>query len=39
MSIRRYRLDYGALWGATAPLVGLSGTFLVTPPDLLDVEK
>ncbi|WP_436934029.1 hypothetical protein [Halovenus marina] len=39
MSIRRYQLKYGALWGAAAFLVGLSATYLVTPPDLLDVEK
>lgn len=39
MSIRRYQLQYGTLWGATAFLVGFAATFLVTPPDLLDVEK
>ena len=35
MSIRRYHLKYGALWGATAFLVGLAGAFLVTHPTCL----
>lgn len=39
MSIRRYQLQYGALWGIAAFLVGLVATYVVTPPDLLDVEK
>lgn len=39
MSIRRYQLQYGTLWGASAFLVGPAATFLVVPPDLLDVEK
>lgn len=39
MSIRRYQLQYGILWGASAFLVGLAATFLVAPPDLPDVEK
>lgn len=39
MSIRRYQLQYGTLWGVIAFLVGLAATFLVVPPDLLNVEK
>jgi len=39
MSIRRYQLKYGMLWGAVAFLAGLAATFFVTPPNLLEVEK
>lgn len=39
MSIRRYQLKYGTLWGAAAFLIGLGATYLVIPPDLLDIEK
>lgn len=39
MSIRRYQIRYGALWGSAAFLFGLAATYLVIPPDLLAVEK
>jgi hypothetical protein len=39
MSIRRYQLLYGSLWGTVAFLIGLLTTFILTPSGLLDVEK
>lgn len=39
MAVRRHQLRYGTLWGATAFFVGLVATYLLTPPDVLDVER
>lgn len=39
MSTQRNQITYGLLWGGLAFAAGLLATYILTPPDLVDVER